>query len=266
MPDTTTTDTIDPTGGAALADTAHGTDVDPGAGQPETAPDAPAAPVAKTDGPPDDIEELRRGYYRQADYTRKTQEVAEERRALAAERQALLELAGRLNPQAPAPTADADPTPETLLKQGPEAFSKWFLNDRKVQRDTIARLEALVNDLAPVAHRERVVGAFHRMAQADPRIADEGIRVEVARLLDTDSVIQKIAQSSPEDALNIAIRQAEVVRDRARLTGEVAAMKKTHAARVAAAPAPSSSGPATIKEWLSPLQAAERAMKEEGLI
>lgn len=122
----------------------------------ETEPEAPAPVITLDDGTALTAEEVKKSYLRQADYTKKTQAVAEEKRAVAAEKDAVAAeratYAERLSQldQVLAGQAPADPPPE--LRQTDPA--EWTARKEEVR--------LYKEQLAAVAQERQRIDALQR--------------------------------------------------------------------------------------------------------
>jgi hypothetical protein len=199
---------------------------------PDDQPPAPQTLTVKIDGKEKAVtlEEAAKGYQRQEDYTRKTQEVAEERRSLAAERQQVADHAARFAEglkvveQMLATPADAEPDWDELQKSDPVEFARqWAVSQRQKEklRDVVARREE-AERVAQEAQRQKFADYVKeeraKLLAAEPTWADESVaRSEFTKLHAfgrsqgfTDTELNGMADSRAILVLRDAMRYAEL--------------------------------------------------------
>lgn len=167
--------------------------------EPEEFPDLPEGfevrdgrIVAKVDEDEEvDIDELRKSYFRQSDYTRKTQELAKEREQAEQARQETRELVRDLN---------ADRGMREFLGEHPEAM-EFLLEDpegaRRLLRDQ-DEFEAFVNDYEVLQQNPRLAEAYLKTDDEDSarqRLEQERVKQNVMNFVnELDAGIQQIAE------------------------------------------------------------------------
>ena len=175
---------------------------------------------------PDDPEEAQKGYLRQADYTRKTQEVAELRRELHAELEKAQELrslmlqGGQGSPQAATPVEEAVELPD------PKVDAKGYIEGYIAQRvkagvkealDTTG-LSGLRDEVAPLIQRERLGSEYQQFMADSPELDHTALSSKAGALIDADPALAQLASSDPRLAIRLAtqLAQARVDVDRAK--------------------------------------------------
>lgn len=142
--------------------------------EPDEQEDQPEEIVVDIDGKQVTVDELKKGYLRQSDYTRKTQQVAEERKALEAELSVIREERSQYEQLLPAlqqqlyTMANQEPDWETLYQQDPigaiQEERKWRvqMQHRQEQLAAIQAEQARLNQL----HQNEQVKQFeHHLTQ-----------------------------------------------------------------------------------------------------
>jgi hypothetical protein len=141
---------------------------------PDEAEDQPKEIVVDIDGKPVTVDELKKGYLRQSDYTRKTQQVAEERKSLEtelsvirAERSQYEQLLPALQQQLYA-MASQEPDWETLYQQDPigaiQEERKWRVQTQQRQ-EQLAAIQAEQERLNQLRRGEQVKQFEHHLTQ-----------------------------------------------------------------------------------------------------
>jgi len=125
------------------------------------------------------LDELRKGYSRYSDYTRKTQALAEERKAFQSEAEAIrmeraqyAELLPALKAQIEAQT-EAEPDWDNLYNEDPIEAARLERHWRKTQQDKTAKMQAIM------AEQQRVA---EETAKEQQRALAEFVQSERARL------------------------------------------------------------------------------------
>ena len=141
---------------------------------PDEAEDQPQEIVVDIDGKPVTVDELKKGYLRQSDYTRKTQQVAEERKALEAELSSIRAERSQYEQLLPAlqqqlyAMASQEPDWETLYQQDPigaiQEERKWRVQMQQRQ-EQLAAIEAEKDRLKQVHQAEQVKQFEHHLTQ-----------------------------------------------------------------------------------------------------
>ncbi len=136
------------------------------------------------------LDELRKGYSRYSDYTRKTQALAEERKAFQSEAEAIrmeraqyAELLPALKAQIEAQT-EAEPDWDNLYNEDPIEAARLERHWRKTQQDKTAKMQAIMAEQQRVAEetakeQQRALAEFvqserARLPEVIPEWKDEG--------------------------------------------------------------------------------------------
>ena len=136
------------------------------------------------------LDELRKGYSRYSDYTRKTQALAEERKAFQSEAEAIrmeraqyAELLPALKAQIEAQT-EAEPDWDNLYNEDPIEAARLERHWRKTQQDKTAKMQAIMAEQQRVAEetakeQQRALAEFvqserSRLPEVIPEWKDEG--------------------------------------------------------------------------------------------
>ena len=136
------------------------------------------------------LDELRKGYSRYSDYTRKTQALAEERKAFQSEAEAIrmeraqyAELLPALKAQIEAQT-EAEPDWDNLYNEDPIEAARLERHWRKTQQDKTAKMQAIMAEQKRVAEetakeQQRALAEFvqserARLPEVIPEWKDEG--------------------------------------------------------------------------------------------
>lgn len=144
------------------------------------------------------LDELRNSYFRQSDYSRKTEDLSQERRAVAQEREQLAEAreryASRLAAVEQAITAQLPEEPdwEDLAQSDPAAYNRerarWDQVQRKLDavRSEQERVQAEQQQHAQVQMAEKAEAEHERLLEAVPEWRDASTReAEVSEIMDT---------------------------------------------------------------------------------
>lgn len=186
---------------------------------------------------PDNPKEAEKGYLRQADYTRKTQEVAELRRELQAELTQAKELRSlMLQGNQGAPQAE-QPAVEAVELPDPKVDAKGYIEGYIAQRVKAGVQDALENsglkglrdEVSPLLQRERLGSEYQKFMADSPELDHTALSSKAGALIDADPALTQLASSDPRLAIRLAtqLAQARVDVDRA---------KKKNASRREAAP------------------------------
>jgi hypothetical protein len=233
-------------------------------GQTEEAPDYsdnPYAYIESRDDIPEEVREaVKRGFLRQADYTRKTQVLAAERSRLEDRRSVVDQiLLSQKEGKAPAAEEKDEGPPDMKNGASPEDVINYYV-DQAVQ----SKIEALgigktVEEIRPIAAQQRVVRAYQSWASGHPDVDHTELASMVGQVLDSDTDLADIAEVDPDRAIRIAVKVA-------RANTSAAKTKAKSKKRREAAPVASRKGPAVRqKDRETALEAATRALKEQGI-
>lgn len=207
----------------------------------------------------DDLKEtLKKGFLRQADYTRKTQAVAEERRRLDEQRAVIdkILLSQSQSNETPA-VEDAGP-PDVAEGASPQEVIDYYVNKAVTKKLDALGIAKTAEDMKPVVNQQRVVRAYQQFASENPDLDHGILAAEVGRVLDSDPDLSELAESSPLKAVRLAAKVAN---------GNVASAKTKAKSKKRRAAAPVATRKGTVvtqKRRETPLEAATRALKEQG--
>ena len=164
--------------------------VDPGAHLP-LREDSRAAEPAETqtirlnDGSEISIDEARDGYLRQADYTRKTQEVAEQRRQNEAWHNYYQQLGAQQGGSIPGSIDPSTGQPRPLAPQQPqtEVLSPVAFNEEDYTTETERKLAAELNNTREIVTQmnQRLTGYDERFAATERQRADDHVANEMTQ-------------------------------------------------------------------------------------
>lgn len=142
--------------------------------EPDEQEDQPQEIVVELDGKQVTVDELKKGYLRQSDYTRKTQQVAEERKALEAELNVIREERSQYEQLLPAlqqqlyTMANQEPDWETLYQQDPigaiQEERKWRVQMQHRQ-EQLAAIQAEQVRLNQLHQNEQIKQFEHHLTQ-----------------------------------------------------------------------------------------------------
>lgn len=229
----------------------------------ETEPefDSPLDYIQSLEGVPDDVkEELRRGYLRQSDYTRKTQGLADERRSLD-ERRSVVDqiLLNQQKGNEPKEEEVEDTPPDMANGAAPEDVIDYYVNKAVQEKLKALGIGSTVEEIRPLAAQQRVVRAYQSWAKDYPDIDHGSFAATVGQVLDSDPDLTELASVDPDRAIRLA---AKVAQANTKVAKTKAKSKKRHAA----APVASRKGTVVTKRKReTPLEAATRALKEQGI-
>jgi len=175
------------------------------------------------------LDELRKGYQRQSDYTRKTQQVAEERKAAEQERQNVQQerqqLHHRLQQLEQALGQQAqEPDWERLWQEDPDEYNRqrWAWQDRKEKLEQAQqerkRLQRQQQEESQRQFQQRVQQEHQRLLERLPHWQDEGtaktekpaVMTYAKQLGFSDEELQQVADSRAVEALYKAMKYDEL--------------------------------------------------------
>ena len=225
-------------------------------------PDEPEDPISFIESR-EDIhdalkEEIKRGFLRQQDYTRKTQVIADERRRLDDQRHVVdqLLLQKQASPEAEEDVDDGPP--EIADGASPQDVINYYVNRAVSEKLKALGVAETAREIRPVVNQQRVVRAYQSFAAEHPTLDHTVLAAEVGRVLDSDQDLSELAEVSPERAVRLA---AKVAQANVRVEKTQVKSKK----RRAAAPVASRKGSSVRqKKRETALEAATRALKEQG--
>ncbi len=220
------------------------------------------------------LKEALEGYQRQDDYTRKTQEVSEARKAadteLAAVRATRTQYAGVLEAlQAQIGPADQEPTQEqwnTLQRDEPERYAvEWANHQRRAEQRTVVSAEQ--KRVADEAHADRVKQANEFVAGERVKLLDklpawkEPAKFEAGLKANREYAVKSLGFA--EEEVNAAYDHRFVVAiDKARQFDALVARQKAAKTKLAAAPDMPAPG---VRTQPNSRRATERAAAEKQL-
>mgnify|MGYP003146500921 FL=1 len=181
---------------------------------------------SNTPGTPDNPEEAEKGYLRQADYTRKTQEVAGLRRELQAELGKAKELRGLMLQGGQGSAAAETPATEAVELPDPKTDARGYIEGYIAQRvkagvqDALesSGLKGLREEISPLIQRERLGTEYQRFMADSPELDHTALSSKAGALIDSDPALTQLANSDPRLAIRLAtqLAQARVDVDRAK--------------------------------------------------
>tara|TARA_R100000700_G_scaffold36036_1_gene45008 strand:- start:264 stop:1094 length:831 start_codon:yes stop_codon:yes gene_type:complete len=168
----------------------------------------------------------------------------------------------RQNAQQPVEEVEQEVVPDLSKGASPEEVIQYYV-EKATESQVQRRLEALgIKDLAqemqPVAHRERVTGAYREFASSNPKLDHQKLAPLTGQVIDNDPELSEMAQVNPAAAIRLAARLAQAEM-------RAAATQQKSRKRRQAAPVAARSGTVVKPRRESMLDAAARALKEAGL-
>jgi hypothetical protein len=146
------------------------------------------------------------------------------------------------------------------LAQGakPEDVISFYVQKEVRKAMESSGVDSLAKEMQPVAHRERVVGAYRQFAEQHPKLDHQKLAPLAGQVIDADPELAELAQTNPGAAIRLATRvaQAEL---------KTMSVKQKSKKRRQAAPVAARSGTVVKRRRESMLDAATRALKEAGL-
>ncbi len=207
----------------------------------------------------DDLKEtLKKGFLRQADYTRKTQAVAEERRRLDDQRAIVDKILLSQNKSVEEPAVEDTGPPDVADGASPQEVIDYYVNKAVKEKLDALGIAETAQEMQPVVSQQRVVRAYQQFASENPDLDHGILAAEVGRVLDSDSDLSELAETSPLKAVRLAAKVAK--------SNVVSAKTKAKSKkRREAAPVASRKGTVVRqKKRETALEAATRALKEQG--
>ena len=220
----------------------------------------PLAYFDTRDDIPDDVKQaVQRGFLRQSDYTRKTQAVATERRRLDDQRSVVDQIIlDKSDARKQAEKVPEEPPPDLANGAKPEDIIVYYVNKQVEEKLAALGVNDKLENLAPMAQQQKVVASYQKFASANPGLDHSKLAGDVGHILDTDPDLADLAEINPDRAVRLAARVAQSGRKSAKTTAKSKKRKK-------AAPVATRQGSVVRKgRRESPLEAATRALKEQG--
>ena len=212
------------------------------------------------DGVPTDPDELRKGYLRTADYTRKTQKLAEDRRKLATQQKDMERRLGELEDLQAKLQPRAKPEPETPPEGATaEQLLQWYVKQEVAKAR--AEMAKDLEPLRPAAETQRltkgVVDAYRALVDedgSDPIFTTKSAAELVGSIIESDEDLLDLAKTNPTRAVRLAMKAAKADLANARV--------KTRSADAHAANPLRPSGGKTVQPTAkSPMDVARDALR-----
>ena len=168
----------------------------------------------------------------------------------------------RQQAQEPVEQVQEEVAPDMARGSSPEEVIKYYV-EKATEKEVQRRLEAsgikdLAQEMQPVAHRERVTGAYRQFASASPDLDHQRLAPLTGQVIDNDPELSELAQVNPAAAIRLAARVAQAEM-------KAVSTRQKSRKRRQAAPVSARSGTAVKPRRESMLDAASRALKEAGL-
>ena len=146
------------------------------------------------------------------------------------------------------------------LSQGarPEDVISYYVQKEVQKVVESSGINNLAQEMQPVAHRERVTGAYREFASTTPKLDHQKLAPLTGQIIDNDPELAELAQVNPAAAIRLAARVAQAEM-------KVATTQQKSRKRRQAAPVAARSGTVVRQRRESMLDAASRALKEAGL-
>ncbi|HIA03330.1 MAG TPA: hypothetical protein EYN66_15720 [Myxococcales bacterium] len=159
--------------------------------------------------------------------------------------------------EAPEPEVEAS-APSMAEGASPEDVISHYVQQAVQKAVADSGISKVAEDMQPVAHRERVTGAYREFASSNPKLDHQKLAPITGSVIDNDPELAELAQVNPAAAIRLAARiaQAEM---------RAASTKQKSRKRHQAAPVSARTGTAVKPRRESMLDAAARALKEAGL-
>ena len=220
----------------------------------------PLAYLETRDDIPDDVKgALSKGFLRHSDYTRKTQAIADERRRLDDQRSVVDQIILERSDAKKAKKEEQAPPPNLAKGAKPEDVILYYVNKQVEARLADMGLNDKLTSLEPMAQQQKVVSSYQRFAKENPTLDHANMAAEVGRILDTDPDLSDLAEVNPDRAVRLAAKMVQSSRKVAKTTAKSKKRKE-------AAPVATRQGSVVRKSRReSPLEAATRALKEQGV-
>ena len=221
--------------------------------------DNPIGFIEAMENVPEEVKaELRRGFLRQSDYTKKTQSLATDRQSLDQQRSIVDQILLRQKDEPKVEKVEDAGPPDMSKGASPEDVINHYVNQAVQEKLEALGIGNAVAEIQPIAAQQRVVRAYQSWAQDHPDIDHSSFAATVGQVLDSDPDLTELAASNPDRAIRIAAKVARASVSEARTKAK---SKK----RQAAAPVASRKGSVVSKKKReTALEAATRALKEQG--
>ena len=140
----------------------------------------------------------------------------------------------------------------------PEDVISYYVEKEVQKRLEASGIKNLAQEMQPVAHRERVTGAYRQFASSAPNLDHQKLAPLTGQIIDNDPELAELAQVNPAAAIRLAARVAQAEM-------KAVSTKQKSRKRRQAAPVSARSGTVVKPRRESMLDAATRALKEAGL-
>ena len=153
---------------------------------------------------------------------------------------------------------EEDSPPDLSQGAKPEDVISYYVQKEVQRRLEASGIKDLAQEMQPVAHRERVTGAYREFASSNPKLDHQKLAPLTGQVIDNDPELSELAQVNPTAAIRLAARVAQAEM-------RAVATKQKSRKRRQAAPVAARSGTVVKPRRESMLDAATRALKEAGL-
>jgi hypothetical protein len=164
----------------------------------------------------------------------------------------------RQETQAPTEEVEEDNPPDLSQGAKPEDVISYYVEKEVQKRLEASGIKNLAQEMQPVAHRERVTGAYRQFASSAPNLDHQKLAPLTGQIIDNDPELAELAQVNPAAAIRLAARVAQAEM-------KAVSTKQKSRKRRQAAPVSARSGTVVKPRRESMLEAASRALKEAGL-
>lgn len=191
----------------------------PVAGTDDTQAEETQAATSDSSEIPTDPAEQERGYLRQADYTRKTQQIADLRRELQGELEKVREtralmLQGQQPSEAATPAEEAPlPDPKTDAKGWIEGYIARRVREGVDGALKDSGLSGLRDEVSPLLQRERLGSEYQRFMADSPELDHSQLSAKAGQIIDSDEALSELASNNPRLAVRLAARLAQAQSD-----------------------------------------------------
>ena len=220
----------------------------------------PLSFIESFDGIPDEVREaVKKGFLRQADYTRKTQALSSERSKLEDQRSVVDQILLSQREQKAEPAKEVEEIPDLNKGASPQDVIDYYVNKAVQSKLDALGIADTAKEIRPLAAQQRVVKAYQSWASEHPDVDHGSLAARVGEVLDSDPDLAVMAESNPDRAVRLAVKIAQVQSGAAKTAAK--SKKRREAAPVAARKGTS----VRKKERETPLEAATRALREQGV-
>jgi len=164
----------------------------------------------------------------------------------------------RQQAEAPQETVEEENPPDLTQGAKPEDVIKYYADKAVREAIEASGVNGLAKEMQPVAHRERVTGAYREYASSNPKLDHQKLAPLTGQVIDNDPELAQLAQVNPAAAIRLAARVAQAEM-------RAASTQQKSKKRRQAAPVAARNGTVVKQRRESMLDAAARALKEAGL-